>query len=193
MEEFVQQFYDASPDVPPTIVVQHPVVDAAAVEAIARRDGSDYVLSGVKKFVPDGTTDLQRNIDKKYIEPEEGDGLNIRGIGRPEWQAGNLHNYMEMLSIYHQLTPPRYIREGDKDPETAVITRRLTRELDLSAWFTRPCLIIIGYLDASETPVPILVDGKTPRSEGLTVVRWIYPLPLVETEIVADPVPRRRR
>jgi excinuclease ABC subunit C len=32
MEEFVQQFYDASPDVPPTIVVQHPVVDAAAVE-----------------------------------------------------------------------------------------------------------------------------------------------------------------
>ena len=144
-------------------------------------------------FVPDGTTDLQRNIDKKYIDPEEGDGLNIPGVGRPEWQAGNLHNYMEMLSIYHQLTPPRYIREGNKDPETAVITRRLTRELDLSAWFTRPCLIIIGYLDASETPVPILVDGKTPRSEGLTVLRWIYPLPLVETQIVANPVARRRR
>ena len=30
--------------------------DAAAVEAVARRDGDDYVLSGVKKFVPDGLT-----------------------------------------------------------------------------------------------------------------------------------------
>jgi len=30
--------------------------DAAAVEAVARRDGSDYLLSGIKKFVPDGMT-----------------------------------------------------------------------------------------------------------------------------------------
>ncbi len=144
-------------------------------------------------FVPDGQTVLERNIDKKYIEPEEGDGVNFPGVGRPAWQAGHLHNYMEMLSIYHQLTPPRYIREDDKDPETAVITRRLTRELDLSAWFTRPCLIIIGYLDASETPVPLLVDGETPRSEGLTIVRWMYPLPLVETRIVAEPRTTQRR
>ena len=28
--------------------------DAAAIETVARRDGDDYVLSGVKKFVPDG-------------------------------------------------------------------------------------------------------------------------------------------
>jgi hypothetical protein len=139
------------------------------------------------EFVPDGQTDLERNIDKKYIEPEEGDGMNFTGIGGSNWEKRNLHNYMEMLSLYHQLTPPRYIREDDKDPKAAVITRRMTRELDLSAWFTRPCLIIIGYLDASEIPIPLLVDGETPRSEGLTVVRWIYPLPLVETRIVADP------
>ncbi len=148
-------------------------------------------LSLADDLVPDGQTDLARNIYQRYIEPEEGDGFNI-GIGR-EWESNNLHNYMEMLSIYHQLSPPRYIREDDKDPETAVITRRLTRELDLSAWFTRPCLIIIGYLNASETPVPLLVDGKTPWSEGLTVLRWIYPLPLDETQLVADPLPRRRR
>ena len=138
-------------------------------------------------FVPDGLTDLERNIDKKFIEPEEGDGMNFTGLGGSNWQSHKLHDYMEMLSIYHQLTPPRYIRDDDKDPQAAVITRRLTRELDLSAWFTRPCLIIIGYLDGSETPVPFLVDGKTPRSEGLTVVRWIYPLPLVETQIIPDP------
>jgi hypothetical protein len=154
-------------------------------------NASDPWYAGTKlslaEFVPDGQTDLERNIDKKYIEPEEGDGMNFTGIGGSNWEKRNLHNYMEMLSLYHQLTPPRYIREDDKDPKAAVITRRMTRELDLSAWFTRPCLIIIGYLDASEIPIPLLVDGETPRSEGLTVVRWIYPLPLVETRIVADP------
>ena len=145
----------------------------------------DTTLSLSEEFVPDRRTDLEQNIYKRYIEPEEGDRFRIKST--------NLHNYMEMLSIYHQLTPPRYIREDDKDLATAVITRRLTRELDLSAWFTRPCLIIIGYLDSSKMPVPLLVDGKTPRSEGLTVVRWIYPLPLDERQLVADPVSRRRR
>ena len=122
-----------------------------------------------------------------------------------DWKPVKLHDYMEMLSIYHQLTPPRYIREDNKDPETAVITRRMTRELDLSAWFARPCLIVIGYVGgdearrdedyemAAETPVPLLVDGEKPRSEGLTVVRWIYPLPLVEERIVAENAAERRR
>ena len=32
MEEFLQQFYDASPDIPPTLVVQHPVENVAAIE-----------------------------------------------------------------------------------------------------------------------------------------------------------------
>ena len=91
--------------------------------------------------------------------------------------------FIEMLSIFHQLTPPKYHRGGNKDPKTAVLSRKLGRELDLSAWFTRPCLIIIGYLEKSLCPVPLRVDGKTPKSEGLTVVRWIYPLPLVEEQI----------
>jgi excinuclease ABC subunit C len=33
MQEFIQQFYDASPDLPPTLVVQHAIEDAATVEA----------------------------------------------------------------------------------------------------------------------------------------------------------------
>ena len=51
---------------------------------------------------------------------------------------------------------------------------------------TGPSLIIIGYLVDSTTPVPLKVDGQTPRGTGLTVVRWIYPLPLVEEQIVAS-------
>ncbi len=33
MEQFIQQFYDAVPDVPPTLLLQHPIENAAVVEA----------------------------------------------------------------------------------------------------------------------------------------------------------------
>ena len=54
----------------------------------------------------------------------------------------------------------------------------LGRELDLSPWFVRPCLIVIGYLEDSECPIPLRVNGDPVPSDGLTVVRWVYPLPV---------------
>ena len=165
------------------------------------RDASEPWYPGTSmsltEFVPSGDTHLRRNIGGKYIEPEEGDGFDFRDMGASSRPRGTLHDYMEMLSIYHQLGPPKYLRQDNKDPDTAVITRRLGRELDLSAWFTRPTLIIIGYLENSPTPVPLRVDGQAPRSTGLTVLRWVYPLPLVEEEVVASsldsPSSRNRR
>jgi hypothetical protein len=99
--------------------------------------------------------------------------------------------FMVMLSIFHQLTPPKYHRVADKEPETVVMTRKLGRELDLSEWFTRPCLIVIGVLENSSTPVPLRVDGRAPASDGLTVVRWIYPLPLDEAQFAGALPPSR--
>lgn len=55
-----------------------------------------------------------------------------------------------------------------------------THGLDLSRWFTRPCVIIIGLVGqagAMPTPVPFCVDGEIAPTSGLTVVRWVYPLP----------------
>jgi hypothetical protein len=132
-----------------------------------------------------GRTRLDENIYKTYIQKEEGDGFDLTGVGRSAVRLDRIRarNFMEMLSIYHQLTPPKYHRVGDKEPETAVMTRKLGRELDLSAWFTRPCLIVIGVLEDSPTPVPLRVDGRAPASDGLTVVRWIYPLPLDEAQV----------
>lgn len=57
------------------------------------------------------------------------------------------------------------------------VRRQLGRELDLSPWFTRPCLIVTGFLDAASCPVPLQVDGRTPTSEGSVMVRLILPLP----------------
>jgi hypothetical protein len=130
-------------------------------------------------------TRLDDNIYKSYIQNEEGDGFQFGGVGRSgsRLTPDRARKFMEMLSIFHQLTPPKYHRLGDKEPETAVMTRKLGRELDLSAWFTRPCLIVIGFLENSQTPVPLRVDGRAPASDGLTVVRWIYPLPLDEAQV----------
>ncbi len=142
-----------------------------------------------------GQTSLQNNIYQSYIEGEEGDGFDLRGMGRSGsgLKYPRTRDFIEMLSIFHQLTPPRYIRQGNKEPETVVVSRKLGRELDLSPWFNRPCLILIGYLERSAIPVPLRVDDQTPDSEGITVLRWIYPLPLDDKQIVGETAPDRGR
>jgi hypothetical protein len=92
--------------------------------------------------------------------------------------------FIEMLSVYHQLAPPTYIKsDGQSDPPTVVVRRELGRDLDLSAWFNRPCLILIGYLEGSALPLPLRVENETPESSGLTVVRWVCPLPLDDAQV----------
>ena len=58
-------------------------------------------------------------------------------------------------------------------------SRTFGRTLDLSPWLSRPCLIITGFLSDSRLPVPLVIDGETDafESTGLTMVRWILPLP----------------
>ncbi len=139
-------------------------------------------------FEPSGKTGLERNIYESYIRSEEGDGYNMPGVRRASARLApsRRNKFMEMLGMFHQLNPPKYLRLGDKDPETLVLTRKLGRELDLSMWFTGPALIVIGYLEGSPTPVPLRVDGKAPRSVGLTVVRWIHPLSGGDGAMIAE-------
>jgi len=84
----------------------------------------------------------------------------------------------DLLHFYWWLQPPEYMARPE--PEIARVLRTFGRGLDLSAWSNRPCLIIIGMLDPSPCPVPIEVDGRRPESNGLTIIRCIVPLPVVE-------------
>ena len=97
---------------------------------------------------------------------------------------GDRRNYMEMLSIFNQLNPPDYLSTKDAPNLESIVAfhRELGRELDLSAWFNRPCLIIMGFLEGAPCPVPLRIDGEgnLPVANGLTMVRWIYPLPINE-------------
>lgn len=134
---------------------------------------------------------LARAINDRYVE-------TMRGIGgtttRPV-TADTRRRYLEMLSFFHQLTPPAYVKgHPDEEESTDRVTfnRHIARELDLSEWFNRPCIIVIGYLDNSELPMSIRVnDSDRPvASTGTTMVRWIYPLPIAEP-IAFRPSPSR--
>lgn len=133
---------------------------------------------------------LSRSITESYIKRYRASGLG--GLGNPNPSAigeDDRRNYLEMLSLFQQLTPPGYILSSSDtqgDQTSSTFYREIGRELDLSAWFTRPCLIIIGWLKNSELPIPLLADGEPVQSEGLTIVRWIYPLPLREDVAFKD-------
>lgn len=98
-------------------------------------------------------------------------------------------NFFEVLSFFLQMPPPAYNKQSNQMTTTqAALQRHLGRELDLSAWLTRPCIIVYGEIHDSDLPVPLEVDGETPESNGRTIVRWIYPLPLAVEDVAAEPV-----
>lgn len=82
---------------------------------------------------------------------------------------------IEMLSFFENLPPPHYTRVDFNNPPWNY-RRTIGRELDISHWLSTRCLIIIGYLESSEIPVPLTIEGQTVPSQGWTVVRWICPL-----------------
>jgi hypothetical protein len=134
-----------------------------------------------KKFT--GASRLVTNLRQKYTDPYTERDLTA-STASGAMHENTRRSYIEMLSMFNQLTPPEYIRpQSSQDYSDVVIFQRhMGRELDLSPWFSQPCLIIIGYLEDSQCPVPLRVDGddEPPTSKGLTVVRWIHPLELNE-------------
>ncbi|MCP3905905.1 MAG: hypothetical protein GY715_19955 [Planctomycetes bacterium] len=121
---------------------------------------------------------LEQNIYGRYVRPFE--GSNLLG-GATSLDLARRRTFMEMLSIYRQLRPPQYLKAPkETNPPAMIAKRMLGRELDLSAWFNRPCLIVMGFVD-SELPIPLRVDGREVQSEGTTMIRWIRPLPIAES------------
>ena len=136
-----------------------------------------------------GQTKLDTNIYKRNMEHYESGGMGLGMSGVPERLSDiDVKRFLEMLSFYQGLRPPKYHKQQQRGQQSGPsFARRLGRELDLSAWLNRPCLIIIGYLENSRCPIPLRVDGDEPaNSDGLTMVRWVYPLPIDESEIAAD-------
>jgi hypothetical protein len=142
-------------------------------------------------MVRSGSKWLETNIDQRYVDPYKPSGIGGR-IPSDFFQSADRNRYLEMLSIFNQLTPPKYHNfkeagaRSPSDPPTVHIQREVARELDLSVWMTRPCVIILARLQDSPCPIPIRVNGREvePESGSLTILRWIYPLELDESEVL---------
>jgi hypothetical protein len=112
--------------------------------------------------------------------------LGTKGIGRADSgeaidsDPGNFANRMKALSWFQQLPPPDVSRGGALNESQHQIQRRATHGQDLSAFFTEPCIIIVGVM-TGPTPVPLEVSTggafRPIKSTGQTIVRWVYPLP----------------
>ena len=105
-------------------------------------------------------------------------GFGTRAVPPRDW--------LNAVSFMTLIEPPDVAdmdTTGRRAAERASAVRMLTHGLDLGRWFTQPCIIVVGRMDASaagstgESPVPIAVDGELAPTTGTTMVRWIYPLP----------------
>ena len=106
------------------------------------------------------------------------------------------------MTLFHQLRQPDRPDGSGNQPLAAVPQRRAMHGLDLSRWFTQPCVMVIGFTQGEgkegKCPVPLFVTdtGGEPReleSKGMTMIRWVYPLPAHPPEVVeADKQSGRR-
>ncbi|MEM1166527.1 MAG: hypothetical protein AAGI30_09595 [Planctomycetota bacterium] len=79
----------------------------------------------------------------------------------------------QLFSLHGVLPVPP---EQDRTRAARVfVSRRETHGLDLARWSTQPCLMFIGLV-RGPTPAPLRSGDREIASDGVTIVRWIYPL-----------------
>ena len=149
-------------------------------------------LDLAKVFPPAAMTDrlgLARDLDNRYYAPiyNRASQFNFIMIAGGDELALKLD--LEMLSLYGMMQPPAYLQNPPSDPSVLRLPRFSERGLDLSNYFTQPCLIVMGWVDAA-LPYPLRVDGEKVPSEGRVFVRWVMPLPGELASVIPDRVPR---
>jgi len=92
---------------------------------------------------------------------------------------------LELLTWAPVIGPPAYTRPPSSNGFPALVSRRVGHGLDLGRWFTQPCVIVTGRFQ-SEIPSPLRIDGTAPPSDGVTMLRWVYPLPASPPALAED-------
>ncbi len=134
------------------------------------------------------TADLESNIRDLYQKPI----LNqtMLAVTGENMSVDSRRRYLEALSLFSMLQPPEWLAQQGQTVDAARSEREHARELDLGPWFTRPCLIVMGFLEDKPTPVPVTINGATVGSTGTTLFRWICPLDSVDLVDFAIPTLR---
>jgi hypothetical protein len=103
-------------------------------------------------------------------------GRDLRPMDLP---SDEIMQRLRAMTFFHHLPPPA---EELNQTEAYAAQRHYTHRLDLSAWLTQPCVIILGEVGgdadfAAESPIAFSVDSEDSNARGNTLVRWVYPLP----------------
>ena len=154
--------------------------------SITFSDGSGGPLSSTSRSMTDSLFDI--NTAKRYVEPRLDSGFMGGGAVTNDTRIEDRIAQWQMLTYYHQLQPPKYLSPGQSPEDIGIIQRLMGRELDLSGWFARPCLIVTGFA-RSACPLPFEADSEPVASEGLTMVRWILPLDVSYEHAFPDQYP----
>ncbi len=120
---------------------------------------------------------LAGQFDFRFYESVRNLASPFNNFGMRRVTQAEEERFLQMLSFYNMLEPPKYARAVDGESKMLQTQRMIARDVDLSKWFTRPCLIVYGLLEGVEAPIPIRVDGDAVDASGQVVVRWILPLP----------------
>jgi hypothetical protein len=128
--------------------------------------------------------EIEKGFEDRWFTDYARPGLGLPGPSQRITESDET-KYLEMLSLFNQLEPPKYLASGSgrSGEDNVAFSRMLGREVDLSSWFTRPCLIILAHLEGTDLPFPLSVAGQTPEADpdSLIVVRWVCPLEMDET------------
>jgi hypothetical protein len=126
----------------------------------------------------------QLNLDQVFTVTGKSDSLraainSLADMRSSSSDPASMVQQMMTMSFMH-LLPPVDRSNARFGSGVRVAQRRITHGLDLSRWTTQPCIIIFGAVQmplGRQSPVPIYLDGESLPTQGMVVVRWIYPLP----------------
>lgn len=152
--------------------------------------GQELKLSEL--FPPAAMSDrlaLDRAIDDRYYASVYRDSSQFNFNMVTTRETISLSRDLEMLSMYGMLKPPVYLQNPPSDPNVLRVPRLGDRAIDLSDYFTQPCLLIMGWMSAP-LPYPLKVDGESVPSTGRVMVRWIQPLPAPYETVIPERIPR---
>lgn len=152
-----------------------PISDARSYRLTGEwKPGQDLSLAEVSKDASSSA-----NFADKYLEQlaDMARGSSFLPGAGPATPA-DVPQRLFALSLYSQLKPPELTNiRGD----LFRIRRGETHAWDLGRWFSQPCLIVMGLVGGEggkvASPTPATVDGEELPMTGLTLVRWVYPMP----------------
>ncbi len=130
------------------------------------------IVSRTGRWSPDEEIDLWALTGREAFHKQTG-GDSAAGLLRQLASPRSFADMCSAWSFYSLLETPN---PRLSSPRLNVIKRREGHELDMSAWLTQPCLIVIGRLDDAPAPYRLTIDGREAPTLGRTIVRWVYPL-----------------